>query len=372
MLPEERPRLDQLGPVGGALQRVDGLLADVDRNAGHASELGDELGRGREVMGDLIDLRLAVIFEDRRDPCVAPGAFGLGERAVRDLVDQVRLEVEVVVVVELDQVAPGEPVEHLLRVGAIGESEHGRDRPARADDRASPRAMNARPGRARRGAAGEEAVQRGRHLADPRCVARLQHERDELLDEEGIAAAALEQKRDRLGIGVAVEERAHELAGRVFVERIELQRDPVVLAGLGCPPRLDVGPGGRDEHEGAVAQAGEQSLAQLEGVVGRPVQIRQHEHERLLQRECFEHRQCGSQCFVSARLGSTPGRGDPFEQVHQPFDDPIELHGVGLGSEHVRGLRRDAGACLGGLAVCRRPDACRSASAIGPNALGSP
>ena len=46
-------------------QRGDGLLAHVGGNAGDRAELVDELGRGREVMRDLVDRRLAARREHR-------------------------------------------------------------------------------------------------------------------------------------------------------------------------------------------------------------------------------------------------------------------------------------------------------------------
>ena len=120
--PTTRPRSAR---SAARIERGDGLLAHVGGNAGDRAELADELGRGREVMRDLVDRRLAARFEHRRDARVAAGPLGLGERAVRDLVDELGLEVEVVVV-ELDEVAFGEPVEQRRRVGAVGERERPR------------------------------------------------------------------------------------------------------------------------------------------------------------------------------------------------------------------------------------------------------
>ena len=202
-----------------------------------------------------------------------------------------------------------EPFEQRRRVAAVGELEHRRDRTVGADHRAvfEQRAL----GRIERvEAGGEQAVQRGRHLADARRVARLLHEGDQLLDEERVAAAALEQQRRELGVGVAVEQRADELAGRLLVERVELERDAVVLAGLGRPAALDVGARGRDEHERPVAQPVEQPFAQVERLVGRPVEVRQHEHERHLLGERFEtasaERSASSR--GAARVDAGPGR----------------------------------------------------------------
>ena len=202
-------------------------------------------------------------------------------------------------------------------------------------------------------------MQRRRHLADARGVARLLHERDELFDEERVAAAAFEEQRHELGVGVAVEQRVHELAGGLLVERVELERDAVVLAGLGRPTRLDVGARGRDEHERAVAQAGEQAFAQLEGVVGGPVQVGEHEHERRLLRERFEHRQRRSQRFVAGAARVDARSRDAFEEEQQTFGDALELGGLGVGPEHAPGLLGELGLHVGlvGRRVARREPA---------------
>ena len=143
-------------------------------------------------------------------------------------------------------------------------------------------------------------MQRCRHLEAARGVARLLHEGDQLLDEERVATAAFPQEGDRVGVGVAIEERAHQLARRLLVERIELERDAVVLAGLGRPARLDIGARRRDQQERTVAQPREEPFAELERVVGCPMEIGEQEHEGLVQRECLEHGQRGSQRLVTS------------------------------------------------------------------------
>ena len=120
---------------GRERERVDRTFADVGAHAGHRPELRDELGCGREVVGDGAGRELAARFEDRRQVGVAAGAFGLGERAVRDLADQLGLEVELVAV-EDEQVALGQPLHQARRVFATRERERGRDRAGTADDRA--------------------------------------------------------------------------------------------------------------------------------------------------------------------------------------------------------------------------------------------
>ena len=140
---------------------------------------------------------------------------------------------------------------------------------------------------------------------------------------------------------VAVEELARELGGGLLVERIEVERDAVVLARLGRPPRLDVGTGGRDEHERLVAQAREQPFAQLQRVVGRPVEVGEHEHERRrLQREAFEHGEAGPQRFVACAPEVDTGPGDALGQEEQALHDPVDLRRLGVGARARAGSSR--------------------------------
>src|SRR6185369_17056835 len=105
----------------------------------------------------------------RCDARVATGALGLRERAVRDLVYEVGLEVEVVVV-ELDEIAFGETLQQRGRVAAVGQLQHRRDRAVRADDRAVFE-QGALGGVERVEAGGQQPVQGGRDLADAGRVA---------------------------------------------------------------------------------------------------------------------------------------------------------------------------------------------------------
>ena len=81
------------------------------------------------------DEELAARFERGRDAGVAACTLGLGERPVRDFVDQVGFEMELVAV-EFHEVSLGETLEQQGRIVALGEAEHRRDRAGRADHRA--------------------------------------------------------------------------------------------------------------------------------------------------------------------------------------------------------------------------------------------
>ena len=56
--------------------------------------------------------------------------------------------------------------------------------------------------------------------------------RDQLLDEERVAAAAFQQRVDHLVVGAALEQRVHELRGCRPVERIEMEHERVVARRL--------------------------------------------------------------------------------------------------------------------------------------------
>ena len=217
------------------VERGDRALADVVPDARNRAELGDQLRRGREVVRDLPDGDIAARFEQRREVCVAPGPLGLGERAVGDLTDQLGLEVEFVAVDD-DEIPFREPLEQPGRILPARERERGADRAAAADDRAvlEQRAFGrlecVEPGR-------DQAVQRGRQVPEAfgGCRARalrVLDVRDQLLDEERVAAAAFQQRVDHLVVGAALEQRVHELRGGRPVERIEMEHERVVARRL--------------------------------------------------------------------------------------------------------------------------------------------
>ncbi len=62
------------------------------------------------MTGNLFERRFASRLEHRRERCVAAGPFGLRERVVRDLADQLGLEVEVFRI-EHEEIAFGQTFE---------------------------------------------------------------------------------------------------------------------------------------------------------------------------------------------------------------------------------------------------------------------
>ena len=92
-------------------------------------------------------------------------------------------------------------------------------------------------------------MERRRQGVETVAVACLLHECHELLDEEGVSAAPLEQELDGPVVGVAAEQRAYECGSRVAVERVETQCQLVVLSRCRLPPVFETGAGRRDQHE---------------------------------------------------------------------------------------------------------------------------
>ena len=210
---------------------------------------------------------------------MTPRPLGLGERAVRDLADELRLEVELAVV-ELDEVA-------------FGEGRPGR-RSAPESDCASPRPTTASIGplapttaqssstaRSAGSSASSRAATRPCSVTgrSPESNARapsapmapsIVHERRELLDEERVAAAAVQELGHDLGGRVALEVHLDERRGGVGVERVEVERGARCACRAPGSSVLEVGTGGGDEHEGQVAQRGEQPVARARARRRRP------------------------------------------------------------------------------------------------------
>src|SRR5680860_728455 len=175
---------------------------------------------------------------------VAAGPLRLGEGAVRDLAHELRLEV-VLVAFDLEQVAVRQAGELGLAPTHTRGCQRGYelDRAVGADDR------TVLEGRALVG------VERVDSCCDepaegPRQVTvtvpggvrlRFRHDRDQLLDEEGVAAAALDHHGDELVVGVGAEECPGELRAGVGLERVEVDEHRVVTPGPWCPAVLELG-----------------------------------------------------------------------------------------------------------------------------------
>ena len=129
------PRLDRLGALGGARSASTACSRTSAGTPGTApSSATSSAAVARWWATGSIAARRAPRGPARARVAARP--LGLRERAVRDLADELRLEVEVVVV-ELDEVALGEPFEQLggRRCGRRARAT-ARDRTVGADDRA--------------------------------------------------------------------------------------------------------------------------------------------------------------------------------------------------------------------------------------------
>ena len=104
------------------------------------------------------------------------------------------------------------------------------------------------------------------------------------------------------------------------------------------------------------------------------MQVGEHQHERRAHGQRLEHGEGRPQCLVVGAARIDSGAGDAFEQEQQPLGHPVDLGGLGVGPEHVRRLLAHPAPCgsFSAEGWPSPPDACRSASAIGPNAFGSP
>ena len=102
-------------------------------------------------------------------------------------------------------------------------------------------------------------------------LARRLHQRGQLLEEQRVAAAAVEQLVLDLGVDVAAEQRADQLGGRPRVERVEAQQHRVVAARRPVCAAAPLGRAGRgDEGERLAAELGHDAGRAGRARAGRP------------------------------------------------------------------------------------------------------
>ncbi len=167
-------------------------------------------------------------------------------------------------------------------------------------------------------------MQRGGQFAQALAVARFLHERNQLLDEERVAAAAFEEKGDGVFVGVA-QQRAYEFGGGLLVERFEMQRQCVVAPDARGPVRLEAGARCGDEHEAAVVQTLEQAVAEFEDLFTCPVHVGDREHDRCGRAQPFQERDHRAQRVVARASGIDARTRHPFDHVDEAFDDALDL-----------------------------------------------
>ena len=281
---EHRPVLLVRGAFDGAEHEARAALGQVVGDALDVTELADQ-GRGPAVVvRELVDQALDAVGvggglrEQLGEVRVPARPLRLGEHPVRDLADELAAEGELTAV-ELHEVASAQHLECRVRTLRIGrERDHELDGSRRSHHRA---VLERRAHRGVEGveAGGDEAAERHREVGATAAVAGLGDDRGELLDEERVAAAAVDEERDQLGRRVAEQRGGHRGAG-FEVERLEVDRGGVVAARPGRPPLRELGPGRGREDERPVVQPGEEPVDEVEhGVVG-PVEVGERHHEQ--------------------------------------------------------------------------------------------
>ena len=99
--------------------------------------------------------------------------------------------------------------------------------------------------------------------------------RHELLDEERVAAAALDEQSMSSGDGSLRDSFRTRSAEDSGVERVEVEHEEVVAAGLRCPTFLELGTGRREQHDRQVAQPFEHRVDEVEDELIGPVDLGQ-------------------------------------------------------------------------------------------------
>jgi hypothetical protein len=185
---------------------VERPLADVVGRTLTGAQLGGELGRPDVVVGDPVDdvveLGVLVRLHPRRDARVGPGAVALRQRAVRDLAHHVGPERPLLRrarAAEEQQLLGVERLEHrphVLQPEVLpGHDLDGGDGAATPEDRAVVEDAALLGGEAVE-ARGHEPPQRVGQLGGGGAAshhAGLAEEGDELLEEEGVATAPIEE-----------------------------------------------------------------------------------------------------------------------------------------------------------------------------------
>ena len=240
---------------------------------------------------DLDELLAGALAEPSGEQQVEVGARSLRQPRIRDLADEHVLELERLLaadrgsVLAENEVAEEQVVEHGIDVRDVRrEVSEGAPEEHAAHDR-SPLDEPARHRRQPIDARGDQRLQRVR---DPLLSAlRLLCEgTDRLLDEQGIALRLRED-------GVDVDRHVHiggelpdEGGGFVVRQRLELERggtDPATAPGRALVEQLR--PSEAEEEHRRGADPGGEMLDQLEQRLLAPVDVLEHEHERLRRRK---------------------------------------------------------------------------------------
>ncbi|MEZ5143064.1 MAG: hypothetical protein R2726_11175 [Acidimicrobiales bacterium] len=179
-------------------------------------------------------------------------------------------------------------------------------------------------------------------------------QRHELLEEERVATAAVEQRGAQRRVELALHERLEQGSRAVAVERIEVDHHHVVAARRHPPALVDGLASRGHQHEAAAGEAIEERVDHPEDEVVGPVQVGEHEHHRSAaghRLEVGQHRPVG---FLAGARRIDALEGDVVaHQVQQPVDDALDLGGADRLLEDRRDLspRASIGVGEGGVGV---------------------
>ena len=186
----------------------------------------------------------------------------------------------------------------------------------------------------------EQSVQGRRQLARALGRRGLAQHRDELLDEERVATAAVPEDRDQLVVRGG-EQRAQQDIGVIAREGIEVDVHRVVTTGRWHPAIGQLGPGGSDDHHRSAREVREEAREEVEHGVVPPVQVGEHEHEWLRRRERGEEREHGPERFFPGARGVDAFTRTAFaHEVQETLGDATDLRVV-VEPEHAA----NGGAC---------------------------
>ena len=254
-------------PVGGGGEQLQRDLGQVGRQPGDAAELLHQLGSAGGMMGEVVDADVLARHE-LGDARVAHGPSRLRERLVGGVAHRVAAELPTAAahlqqaqLVEL--VDDGRGVGLTQRRGELLEAEHV----ARRAEHGSVLEHLALLEGELVEAGGDEGAQRIGQLA----VAAGFGERDELDEEQRVAAAAVVQLGERgLGRLVVAEQLASQLVGLVAGERLQVERQHGGAVGARRPRHVAARSHRGDEHERQASQRRRPTSRAARAAPGRP------------------------------------------------------------------------------------------------------
>ena len=155
---------------------------------------------------------------------------------------------------------------------------------------------------------------------------RCRRWRDELLEEERVAAAAVEQRGPDGRLDVAGDERVEQLAGCFPLEWVEVDDHRVVPAGRHRPPLGERLAGGGHERDPLAAEAVGDGRDHVEDERVGPVQVAQHDDDGLGPGRALDEREDGAGGLLASALRvDLAERHLEAHEVEQAVGDPADV-----------------------------------------------